>query len=280
MDRQKTQWQLLGIVVLILLLVGCGAPEATPTAQPPAATTTQAPAADAPTAQPPAPTATPVPPTDAPAPTTKPPTSTPEPPTPSAAPPTPTSEPPTPTTEPPTPVPELAISTTAFEPGGDIPVKHTCFGDNLSPALSWTGVPAQAQSLALIVHDLDAGAESGASTPLGFAHWLVYNIAPASKGYAENRPAGETLADGELQGSNDFAQFMDAGAAFPGGAPVKLVGYDGPCPGGKHRYNFHLYALDSQLDLPPAATLAQLLAAMEGHILAQTEVVGSFAPPQ
>ena len=280
MDKRISYWLLIGILVLILLLTGCGAPEATPTVKPPAATATQAPATDAPTAQPPASTATPVPPTAAPTSTPEPPTPTSEPPKPTSEPPTPTTEPPRPTSEPPTPAPELSISTTAFAPGGDIPVQYSCFGDNLSPALAWSGVPAAAQSLVLIVHDLDAGAESGASTPLGFAHWLVYNIPPASRGYAENMPAGDTLADGALQGSNDFAQFLDEGEAFPSGAPIKLVGYDGPCPGGKHRYNFHLYALDSQLDVPPAATLSQVLAAMEGHILAQAEVVGSFALPQ
>lgn len=280
MNRRKTQWWLVSILVLTLLLAGCGAPEATPTPQAPTATATQAPATEAPIAESPAPTVTSVPPTTAPTSTPEPPTPTSEPPTATPEPPTPTSEPPTQTSEPPTPAPELAISTTAFAPGGDIPVQHSCFGDNLSPALAWSGVPAGAQSLVLIVHDLDAGADSGASTPMGFAHWLVYNIPPASSGYAENMPAGDTLADGALQGSNDFAQFLDEGETFPSGAPVKLVGYDGPCPGGKHRYNFHLYALDSQLDLPPAATLAQVLVIMEGHILAQAEVVGSFAPPQ
>ncbi len=277
MSRQQIERQLVGITLIILLLAGCGTPQATPASQAAMATDTQAPAADTPTPEPPTPSATSVPPTDAP---------TAEAPAPSATPilptdaPTGTTESPTPTSEPPTPAPKLSISTTAFEPGGDIPTQYSCFGDNLSPALAWSGVPAEAKSLALIVHDLDAGAESGASTSLGFAHWLVYNIPPTSSGYAENMPSGNTLADGALQGNNDFAQFESEGATFPGGAPVKLVGYDGPCPGGKHRYNFHLYALDSQLDLPPAVTPSQVLEAMEGHILAQAEVVGSFAPPQ
>jgi phosphatidylethanolamine-binding protein (PEBP) family uncharacterized protein len=86
------------------------------------------------------------------------------------------------------------------------------------------------------------------------------------------------LNDGALQGSNDFAQFESAGATFPGGAPVKLVGYDGPCPGGEHRYAFVIYALDTILDLPAAATMGQVLEAKEGHVLTQAEVVGSFAP--
>jgi Raf kinase inhibitor-like YbhB/YbcL family protein len=196
---------------------------------------------------------------------------------------TPTQEPPTPTptSEPPTPetLPELSISTTAFAPGGEIPGKYTCFGDNASPALAWSGVPGEAQSLLLLCYDPDAGLNLGASTPQGFAHWIVFNIPPGTAGYPEAVPAGETLADGALQGSNDFAQFEQAGATFPGGAPVKLVGYDGPCPPAKHRYAFALYALDTSLDLPPAATMAQVLEAMEGHVLTQAEVSGFFAPP-
>jgi Raf kinase inhibitor-like YbhB/YbcL family protein len=161
-----------------------------------------------------------------------------------------------------------------------MPTQYSCFGDNLSPALAWTGVPAEAQSLVLLVYDLDAGAESGASTAIGFTHWFVYNIPPDTEGYAQDQPAGETLADGAMQGSNDFAQFMSEGETFPGGAPVKLVGYDGPCPGGEHRYTFHLHALDSALDLPAAATPAQVLAAMEGHVLTDAQVTVTFAPPQ
>jgi Raf kinase inhibitor-like YbhB/YbcL family protein len=155
----------------------------------------------------------------------------------------------------------------------------TCFGANASPPLAWSGVPAAAQSLLLLVYDLDAGPNLGASTSLGFAHWIVYDIPPDSTGFAGDLPAGDSLPGGAKQGTNDFAQFESAGALFPGGAPVKLVGYDGPCPPAAHRYTFTLYALDAPLDLPPAATMAQVLAAMEGHVLAQAQVVGTFAPP-
>jgi Raf kinase inhibitor-like YbhB/YbcL family protein len=174
----------------------------------------------------------------------------------------------------------LILSTTSFEPGGQIPVSYSCFGDNVSPALEWSGVPASAQSLLLLVYDLDAGTDRGASTPLGFAHWIVYNVPLSTGGYAEGQPAGKTLPDGAQQATNDFAPFRTAGEAFPGGAPVKLLGYDGPCPpGGEHRYQFHLYALDARLDLPGAATLAQVLEAMEGHVLAEARLLGRFAPP-
>ena len=208
-------------------------------------------------------------------PPTEPPAAPPTAPLPTAAPPTATPLPPTPTA-----APELAISTTAFAPDGDIPVEYSCFGDNRSPALAWSGVPEGAESLVLIFYDPDAGMDLGASTPLGFAHWIIYNIPPESKGYAADVPAGGTLPDGASQGSNDFAPFAKPGGAFPGGAPIKVVGYDGPCPGGKHRYMVRLYALDRRLDLPPAATMSQVLDASEGHILAQAEMGGFFAPPR
>jgi len=174
----------------------------------------------------------------------------------------------------------MTLSTTAFEPGGEIPLKYSCFGDNVSPALAWSGVPSEAQSLVLLVYDLDAGAGRGASTALGFAHWIVYDISLSTSSYAEGLPAGETLPDGAQQGTNDFAPFREAGEAFPGGGAVKLVGYDGPCPpGGEHRYQFHLYALDAPLDLSPTATMAQVLEAMEGHILGEARLLGRLAPP-
>jgi Raf kinase inhibitor-like YbhB/YbcL family protein len=258
MNRQKKLHQVIGVMLGVLLLVGCGAPSATPVSEAPAATSTTVQKVLA----------------------TEPPTSTPVP-SPSV-PITQTHEPPTPTSVPPTqtPVPELAISSLAFEPNGEIPENHSCLGDNLSPALEWSGVPVEAQSLVLLVYDLDAGAESGASTSLGFAHWIVYNIPPSTVGYPENMPPGDSLEDGALQGNNDFIQFETEGATFPGGAPIKLIGYDGPCPGGKHRYSFTIFALDTFLNLPSEATIAQVLDAIEGHILTQAEVVGSYAPSQ
>ena len=202
----------------------------------------------------------------------------------------PTSGPPPATTPPEQPEPTEAppaeepvameISSTAFEPDGQIPVRYSCLGDNVSPALEWTGMPEGTASLVLLMYDLDAGAESGASTPLGFAHWIVYNIPPSVGGFAEDRPAGETLEDGGEQGSNDFVQFATAGEPFPGGGATKIVGYDGPCPGGEHRYAFEVYALDMMLDLPGGAAVGEVLAAMEGHVIAQTSIVGSFDPEQ
>lgn len=252
----------IGVVLLALLLSGCGGTAPPSTEPPPPPTDTLSP----PTEPPPPPA------TDAPLPPATAPTGA-QLPTPTA-----TVKPPTPTAVPPTEA--LSLSTAAFAPGGDIPTEYTCFGDNRSPDLAWAGVPSEAQSLVLLFYDPDAGAEAGASTSLGFAHWIVYNIPPESSGYAADMPAGETLADGAHQGANDFAGFVKPGDTFPGGAPIKVTGYDGPCPGGKHRYIFHLYALDRRLGLPPAAALSQVLAAMEGHILAQDQVSGFFAPPR
>jgi Raf kinase inhibitor-like YbhB/YbcL family protein len=229
-----------------------------------------------PTAAPPEPTPTPAPP----APTSPPPAATPTPPAQTPAPPAETPTPPAEEAASPTPEPvaPLEIFTSAFEPGGGIPGQYSCDGDNISPPVEWSGVPEATQSLLLVVYDLDAGADLGASVPQGFVHWVVYNIPPSTTGYPEGMPGGPTLADGALQGNNDFGLIPGIGPTFPSGAPIKLVGYDGPCPGDPHRYAFTLYALDSLLDLPAAPFMTQVLGAMEGNILAQAEVVGVYSP--
>ena len=116
-------------------------------------------------------------------------------------------------------------------------------------------VPEQAQSLALIAEDPDA--------PGGvFTHWLLYNIPPGVKELPEDVRRDETLPNGARQGINDFGK----------------IGYGGPCPpGGTHRYYFKLYALDTLLDLKPGATKEQLLDAIQGHLLAETEVMGKYS---
>jgi hypothetical protein len=166
----------------------------------------------------------------------------------------------TPTPTPPTP-PEggaamaLKVESPAFSPGGDIPRQHTCDGPDLSPPLRWSEPPAGTQSLALICDDPDAPAGT-------WVHWVLYRIPASARGLPEGVPKRETLADGSRQGRNDFGK----------------VGYGGPCPprGPKHRYFFKLYALDTVLDLPPGATKAELLKAMEGHVLAQGELMGRY----
>jgi Raf kinase inhibitor-like YbhB/YbcL family protein len=207
------------------------------------------------------------------APTVAPATDTPVPPTPEAASPTATQaateeEEVAPTS---TPAPPLGISSSAFEPNGEIPVQYSCQGANLSPPLEWAGVPDGTQSLALTVDDPD-------SDPPGWVHWVVYSIPASSTGLPEGLSAEATLPDGTLQGENTFALYADEGQTFPGGAPINRVGYDGPCPGDTHRYVFTLYALDTVLDLQAEATMAELLLAMEGHVLGDAQLTGVYTP--
>jgi Raf kinase inhibitor-like YbhB/YbcL family protein len=148
------------------------------------------------------------------------------------------------------------LSSPVFKAGGPIPTKYGCTGQSISPALNWSNPPAGTQSLALILHDPDA--------PGGdFVHWVIYHIAPASGGLNEGVTTISQLPDGTLQGRNGAAS----------------TGYVGPCPpSGTHHYIFTMYALDDALDnLLPGADEDHLLQAMDGHILAQAELIGTFA---
>jgi Raf kinase inhibitor-like YbhB/YbcL family protein len=150
----------------------------------------------------------------------------------------------------------FVLDTKAFPKGGDIPVKYTCSGDDVSPALSWSGAPQDAKSFALIVDDPDA--------PSGtFTHWVVYDLPATTRKLLENISQGDDVSGGGRQGRNDF----------------RRVGYGGPCPppGKAHRYFFKLYALNSTLNLPPGASRHDVEAAMREHVLAQAELVGKFA---
>ena len=136
-----------------------------------------------------------------------------------------------------------------------IPAKYTCDGANISPPLKWESVPEGTQSIALICDDPDA--------PMGtFVHWVIYNIPATKSDLAEALPSGPKLGDGSLQGTNGAGR----------------LGYTGPCPpSGTHRYFFKLYALDKVLDLDSGASKDQLLKAMQGHMLAQGELMGTFS---
>lgn len=149
---------------------------------------------------------------------------------------------------------KIEVKSSAFEANGMIPKKYTCDGEDISPPLSWSGVPEGTKSLALISDDPDA--------PMGtWVHWVIYNIPPTEKGLQEAFPTDEKLSNGTLQGITDF----------------KRIGYGGPCPpSGVHRYFFKLYALDTKLSLDAAVTKKQLLDAMQGHILAQGELMGKY----
>jgi len=149
----------------------------------------------------------------------------------------------------------LRLEIEAFADGRPIPARYTADGEDVSPALSWTGVPPKARSLALICEDPDA--------PRGnWVHWVLYDIEPSVTSLPEAVAAVPTLGAAGTHGKNDF------------GKP----GYGGPAPpSGTHRYFFRLYALDGALSLPPGATVAQLRRAMEGHILAEAERMGTYS---
>ncbi len=150
---------------------------------------------------------------------------------------------------------KIELKTTSFTPGGFIPKRFTCEAADVSPALAWTDPPPGTQSFAIIEDDPDA--------PSGtFVHWLVYNLPAAYRRLPEALSGNDQMPGGERQGTNDFSR----------------TGYSGPCPppGRPHRYFIRLYALDAKLDLRPAARRKELDAAMQGHILAQAELMGRF----
>lgn len=152
----------------------------------------------------------------------------------------------------------MKLNSNAFAHNADIPSLHTCEGRDQSPPLAWSSVPAGTQSLALIVDDPDA--PDPAEPKMTWVHWVLYNIPPDSTGL----PASVTRADlppGTCEGFNDWQR----------------EGYGGPCPPiGRHRYVHKLVALDILLPVLKPATMAALKKAMQGHILAQAELVGYY----
>ena len=153
----------------------------------------------------------------------------------------------------------LKITITAFSDGGAIPAKYGCSNGtnaNISPAIQWSGAPADAQTVALILHDPDVAI--GGDDVL---HWAIFNIPAAANGLPENVPAMETLENGATQLKNIG----------------QSVGYFNPCPPPPttHHYLFEFYALDTKLD-PGIATRADLIKAMTGHIRAKGLYVGLF----
>ncbi len=153
----------------------------------------------------------------------------------------------------------LTIQSPAFASNGAIPKRFTGDGEDISPQLTWSGVPEGVKALALIVDDPDA------PTPEPWVHWLIYNIPAAAAGLPQNIAKTPTLAapEGALQGKNSWGK----------------VGYGGPAPPpghGVHHYHFKLYALDTVLSVQSGLTKAQLLSAADGHILAQGEFVGTY----
>jgi Raf kinase inhibitor-like YbhB/YbcL family protein len=146
------------------------------------------------------------------------------------------------------------LTSTAFGNGEVIAQQYTCDGPDISPPLKWIDPPAGTKSLALICDDPDA--------PVGiWVHWVIYGLSPDTRELSEGVPKEEMLENGR-QGKNDFGR----------------IGYGGPCPprGPAHRYFFTLYALNIETDLSPGMTKAQLLKAMEGHILAEAKLMGRY----
>jgi len=153
------------------------------------------------------------------------------------------------------PAGRLKLSTAGFQPGGPIPAQFTCSGSNISPVLSWNQPPPHTLSFALIMDDPDA--------PMGtWVHWVVFNLPAAARQLPEHVPLGVAIANGGMQGENDFP----------------MNGYGGPCPppGKPHRYFFRLYALDAVLNLHAPVHRGDVDAAMQGHILARAELMGTF----
>ena len=149
----------------------------------------------------------------------------------------------------------LPVLSPVFQEGDTIPTKYSCQGQDISPPLVWREPPAGTQTFALILDDLDA--------PAGvFTHWILFNIPSNSRELPEAIPTQAQLASGALQGKNHFGK----------------IGYGGPCPppGRTHQYQFTLYALDSLLNLKAGGSKKAVLDAMQGHVLAQGQLSGTY----
>lgn len=170
----------------------------------------------------------------------------------------------------------MSLFLEAFEEGGEIPDRYTCHGANDSPAVAWSGVPAEAQALVLMMYDPGAGRDRGAGNDLGFLHWMVYDLSPASRGMALGATGDPAQLAGGIETANDFA--AAAGGIFPGGALIRGRGYDGPCPPAQHTYIFRLLALDQPLGFPAGTPYQAVMSGLEGHVLAETVWSGVFAP--
>lgn len=147
-----------------------------------------------------------------------------------------------------------ALTSPAFEDGGPIPRQYGYKEDNVNPPLVISSIPADARSLVIIVDDPDAVAPAGKV----WVHWAMWNIPPTTTEIGE----GE-VPEGAVEGTTDFGS----------------AGYGGPAPPDReHTYVFRLYALDTGLNLPEGSTKAQVENAMKGHVLAQAQLRGRYAP--
>jgi len=144
----------------------------------------------------------------------------------------------------------MQLITPAFQNNQNIPVKYTCAGENINPALIFSEVPKNTQSLVLICHDPDALGDGG------WTHWVVINMTPSTPGTAEN-----AKSDSGLELTTNFG----------------TTDYGGPCPpSGTHRYIFYFYALDATLGLDASAKKEEMEAAMEGHLIEKVGWMGVY----
>lgn len=149
----------------------------------------------------------------------------------------------------------IEVTSPAFTEGATIPVEHTCDGEDISPPLKWKALPDNTKSIALISDDPDAPGGT-------WVHWVLYAIPPDVTEFPAGVLRSQVLSNGARQGKNDFNR----------------LGYGGPCPpkGSPHRYFFKVYALDIEVDLVPGATKSELLQSIDGHILAQGQLMGRY----
>jgi len=150
----------------------------------------------------------------------------------------------------------MKLVSTAFTPGETIPTRFTCEGDDISPQLSWSGIPKDTESLALILEDPDAPMET-------FTHWLLYNIPTNLSEMEQGISLSKKLSEGIREGLNDFGK----------------QGYGGPCPPrnkGAHRYYFRLYALNQVLELSGRVRRQLLLDSIQDKILGEAVLMGKF----
>lgn len=162
--------------------------------------------------------------------------------------------------------PPLTLTTTAWPDGGQIPVKYSQAGEQVSPALTWSNVPPGTQSFVLNMRDPDVARNKGTEDQV---HWVVWNIPGTATGLPEGVPKGEKLPDGSQQTSASGPVYRGPGA---------------PATGPMHHYTFELFALDTKLDVAPGAdpweTRTAVYKAMQGHILGKAVYVGLFRRPQ
>ena len=152
----------------------------------------------------------------------------------------------------------MNVTSPAFAAGQPIPKKYTCEGDDRSPPLAWSGTPEGTRSFALIVDDPDA--PDPAAPKRTHVHWVLYNLPPTAASLADGA-SSNALPSGAVEGTNDW----------------KRPNFGGPCPPvGRHRYFFKMYALDKMLAVDKPLDKAALLVAMQGHVLAQAELMGTY----